>query len=53
VDYKLWRIALKIHKFGYFYLAEGRSLVLALARSMNNKRYRIKTTGAAVAPIQS
>ena len=53
VDYQLWRIALKIHKFSYFYLMEDISLVLALARSMNKQRYSTNTTGAAVAPIQS
>jgi len=53
VDYKLWIISLKIHKLGKFYLAEGRSLVVAFSRSMNTQRYITNTAGSSIAPIQS
>lgn len=39
VDYKLWSIALKIHKLGHFYLPSGRALLIKLANSINTNRY--------------
>lgn len=39
VDYKLWSIALKMHKLGHFYLPEGRALLIKLANSINTNRY--------------
>lgn len=33
---------LRIHKYGYFYMPEGRSLVLEISKSINTARYSNK-----------
>lgn len=34
---KLWSVTLKMHKLGYFYLSEGRGLLVKIANSINKK----------------
>lgn len=52
-DYKLWAIALKIHKLGYFYLAKGRSLLVSISKSINKNRYSTNPTAkAASVPLE-
>jgi hypothetical protein len=44
IDYKLWSVTLKMHKLGYFYLPEGRALLVKIANSINKKKYSIAKT---------
>lgn len=39
MDFLLWSIVLYMHKMGYFYLAEGRALVVSIASYINAGRY--------------
>nr|QNH82624.1 LAGLIDADG endonuclease [Dioszegia changbaiensis] len=39
VDFYLWALGLYLHKFGYFYLSSGRSLLVAIASYINTGRY--------------
>ena len=39
VDFQLWSVAIKIHKLGYFYISEGRDLLVKIASSTNKFRY--------------
>jgi hypothetical protein len=42
VDFFFWCLAIHLHKYGYFYLPEGRSLVLDILNSINTARYSNK-----------
>jgi hypothetical protein len=46
-DFKLWAIALKSHKLGYFYLPAGRSLIVKISNSINKYRYSSNPSGPA------
>jgi hypothetical protein len=46
-DFKLWVLALKCHKLGYFYLSESRSLVVNISNSINKNRYSSNLNGPA------
>lgn len=39
IDFKLWRIALLLHKKGYYYLPEGRQLFVDISNNINKFRY--------------
>jgi hypothetical protein len=39
LDFKLWRISLLLHKFGYYFLPEGRQLLTDISNNINNNRY--------------
>jgi hypothetical protein len=39
IDFKLWRIALLLHKLGYYYLPEGRQLFTDISKNINKLRY--------------
>lgn len=39
VDFIYWCLMLYIHKFGYFYLAQGRQMAMQIAASSNAHRY--------------
>jgi len=39
IDFKLWRVALLLHKLGYYYLPEGRQLITDISNTINKKRY--------------
>jgi len=39
VDFYYWCIILHFHKFGYFYLSEGKALVVRIANYINDGRY--------------
>lgn len=47
VDFLYWCIVLYMHKFGHFYLPEGRALAVSIANYINGRRY----TNAAVAAV--
>lgn len=47
VDFKLWSIGLLLRKYGYFYLAEGKILLVDITKCINKQRYstnKIKAT---------
>lgn len=44
IDFKLWSISLLLRKYGYFYLAEGRSLLVGITKCINKKRYSTNKT---------
>lgn len=39
IDFYFWCIALYLHKFGYFYLTEGRNLTYKISQYVNSGRY--------------
>jgi hypothetical protein len=39
IDFKLWKIALLLHKLGYYFLPEGRQLFTDISNIINKKRY--------------
>jgi hypothetical protein len=39
IDFLYWCFALYLHKYGYFYLAEGRKLTVDIAKYLNTSRY--------------
>jgi hypothetical protein len=39
VDFLYWLIALYMHKYGYFYLKEGRATVINIDNYINSSRY--------------
>lgn len=39
VDFHHWCLSLHMHKLGYFYLADGRALILAISLFINDSRY--------------
>ena len=39
IDFIYWCLAIHLHKYGYFYTSEGRSLVLEISKSINKARY--------------
>jgi len=39
IDFKLWRIALLLHKQGYYFLPEGRQLFIDISNNINKLRY--------------
>ena len=43
IDFKLWRIALLLHKLGYYYLPEGRQLLVDISNVINKSRYSSST----------
>lgn len=43
IDFKLWRIALLLHKLGYYYLPEGRQLFTDISKNINKLRYSTAT----------
>lgn len=49
-DFKLWAVAVTIHKHGYFYLPTGRSLLLSIVNSINTKRYSTNNNGPVTSP---
>ena len=38
-DFYFWSIVLHLHKFGYFYLQEGKNLTYKISQYVNNNRY--------------
>lgn len=44
VDFIYWCLAIHLHKYGYFYIPEGKSLVLDISKSINTARYSNKPT---------
>lgn len=42
IDFFFWCLVVYLHKFGYFYLPEGRTLVLDISNSINTARYSNK-----------
>ena len=50
VDFQYWALVLHLHKFGYFYMPEGRALVLAISKYINEGRYSTNPTGPVLAP---
>ena len=42
IDFIYWCLAIHLHKYGYFYTSEGRSLVLDISKSINTARYSNK-----------
>ena len=42
IDFIYWCLAIHLHKYGYFYTSEGRSLVLNISKSINTARYSNK-----------
>lgn len=43
IDFKLWTIALLLHKKGYYYLPEGRQLFTDISNIINKCRYSTTT----------
>ena len=41
-DFKLWCIAVRLHKLGYHCILEGRKLLVLISSCINKKRYSIK-----------
>lgn len=39
VDFMYWCLALHFHKYGYYYLPQGRAVILAISRYINGSRY--------------
>jgi len=39
IDFGLWCVVLKLHKLGYFYIKDGRQLVVEISNCINKKRY--------------
>jgi hypothetical protein len=39
IDFIYWCLVLHLHKYGYFYTSEGRSLALDISKSINTARY--------------
>jgi hypothetical protein len=50
IDFEYWALVLHLHKFGYFYMPEGRALNTAVSRYINRGRYINNPTGAIQAP---
>lgn len=48
VDFWYWSLALYFHKYGHFYLPEGRALVLAISQFINDSRYSTALVPAAM-----
>ena len=44
VDFIYWCLAIHLHKYGYFYIPEGKSLVIDISKSINTARYSNKPT---------
>lgn len=51
-DFELWSVAVKLHKFGYFYESNGRKLLMSIASSINKHRYSTNPKGPAKTPTQ-
>ena len=51
-DFELWSIAVKLHKFGYFYESNGRKLLISNASSINKYRYSTNSKGPVSTPTQ-
>ena len=49
-DFELWYVAVKLHKFGYFYESNGRKLLMSIASSINKHRYSTNPKGPATTP---
>lgn len=50
IDFYYWCLVLYIHKFGYFYLAQGRILCYKIAQYINTGRYSNNPDGIAAEP---
>ena len=53
LDFFYWSLALHLFKFGYFYVAEGRSLVKDISNSINTARYSNKNVSNLLPNIDS
>ena len=53
IDFVYWSLALNLHKFGYFYVPEGRSLVKNISNSINTARYSNKKTSAILPSLET
>lgn len=42
IDFKYWAIAVRIHKLGYIYTSQGKSVLLSITRYINSNRYSTK-----------
>lgn len=51
-DFELWSIAVKLHKFGYFYESNGRKLLISIASSINKNRYSTNSKVPVSTPTQ-
>jgi len=50
IDFKLWRIALLLHKQGYYFLPEGRQLFTDISNNINKLRYSTITNSNSSVP---
>lgn len=50
LDFSYWVLGLKLHKFGYFYLSEGRQLILQITKFINKNRYTTNQLGTVKEP---
>ena len=44
IDFHYWAISVRMHKFGYSYLSQGRQLALQISMSTNKYRYTTSLT---------
>jgi hypothetical protein len=52
-DFKLWRVALLLHKKGYYFLPEGRQLFVEISKNINKLRYSTLKTSDGLNPNNS
>jgi hypothetical protein len=53
VDFLYWALVLYMHKFGYFYLPEGRKLVVKISNYINKSRYSNSGNNPSIPEINS
>lgn len=50
IDFKYWALTLYLHKFGFIYTPEGRGLVNAISKFINDGRYTNNPSGPILPP---